>query len=248
VAGVIDAHVYLGRSIQGFGQDRDDILKEMDRLAIERSVLVPVRPFDYGYGTQNDLVAGARRAHMDRFYAVGRVDPRLPGAASEAARCLSVLEVQGLYLHPWEDAIPTSDHRLDPVMEVCAGHGVPILVAAGYPWVSEAPQVGELAGRFPQVQVIMTNGGQINISGLGQRNAWLALARHPNLYMTTSGVYREDFVEEVLTGLGSGRVLFGSQSPLFDQDFELHRLLWAHVDEPARQAALSGNAEALFGR
>ena len=43
--------------------------------------------------------------------------------------------------------------------------------------------------------------------------------------MTTSGVYREDFIEEVLEQIGHDKVLFGSQSPLFDQDFELHRIL-----------------------
>jgi uncharacterized protein len=63
---------------------------------------------------------------------------------------------------------------------------------------------------------MMTHGGQINIGGLGQRDAWLALSTCPNLYMQTSGVYREDFIEEVIEGIGAGRVVFGSRAPLMD--------------------------------
>jgi hypothetical protein len=68
----------------------------------------------------------------------------------------------------------------------------------GAAWVSEAPQVAELARRFPEVPIVMTNGGQINISGFSQRNSRLALAECANASMTTSGVYREDFIEDVL--------------------------------------------------
>jgi uncharacterized protein len=243
----VDAHVHVGESIQGFGQTVADALAEMDRLSIDRSVLVPVRPVGYGYEPENEGVASAVRADGGRFWGLGRVDPRQESAAAEASRCLGALGLQGLYVHPWEDAIGIADRRLDPVLEVCAATGAPLLVEAGYPWVSEAPQVAELAGRHPSVAIVMTNGGQINSSGLGQRNAWLALEGRPNLSITTSGVYREDFLEEVIGGLGADRVLLASASPLFDQDLELRRAEWAHVDEGARAAVLGKNAERLFG-
>ena len=244
----VDAHVHVGESLQGFGQPAADVLAEMQRLEIARSVLVPVRPVGYGYEPENERVAGLVRDHTGRFWGLGRVDPRQPGAGAEARRCLGGLGLHGLYVHPWEDAIGVTDGRLAPVAEACAEAGAPLLVEAGYPWVSEAPQVAELAARHPDVAIVMTNGGQINSSGLGQRNAWLALESRPNLSITTSGVYREDFLEEVITGLGADRVLFGSASPLFDQDLELRRAEWAHVDERARSAVLGGNAERLFGR
>jgi uncharacterized protein len=247
MARVIDAHVFLGDSIQGFGQDADSVLAELDRLEIDAAVLVPVRPRDYSYAPENERVAAARRARPDRFIGLGRVDPRLGDAAGEAERCLSELGLRGIFVHPWEDAIAISDPRLDPVLEVCAARSAPFMVAAGYPWMSEAPQIAELAGRHPSVPIVMTNGGQINISGLGQRNAWLAMEQHPNVYMTTSGVYREDFIEEVAAGLGASKAMFGSQSPLFDTDLELHRLLWAHTDDPTRSTMLWDTAVSIFG-
>lgn len=245
---ITDAHVHVGRSIQGFAQDATHVLAEMERLGVSTAVLVPVRSADdYGYGSQNDLVASLRTTHLGRFHALGRVDPRLASAAAEATRCFTELACAGLYIHPWEDAISVADPRLDPVLRVCAAHGAPVLIAAGYPWVSEAAQIADLAGRFPEVPIVMTNGGQINVSGLGQRDAYLALEQHANVHMTTSGVYRQDFIEEVLSGLGPGKVLFGSQSPLFDQDFELRRVLWAHVGDDVKRAVLWENAQRLFG-
>lgn len=247
MARVIDAQVFIGDSIQGFGQDGDAILSELDRLEIETAVLVPVRPRDYAYVAENELAAAVQQRHPDRFLALGRVDPRLGDSAGEADRCLSQLGLRGIFVHPWEDSIAISDPKLDPILEVCAARSAPFMVAAGYPWLADATQIAELAGRHPSVPIVMTNGGQINISGLGQRNAWLAMEHHPNLYMTTSGVYREDFIEEVASGLGAARVMFGSQSPVFDEDLELHRLLWAHVDEAARTAMLWDTAAGVFG-
>lgn len=246
MARIIDAHVYLGTSIQGFAQEAAAVLGRMDELGIEAAVAVPVRPPDYAYPSQNDHVAAACAASGGRLVGLGRVDARLPNAASEAERCLRKLGMRGIFVHPWEDVISIADHRFDAIAEVCRGGRVPLMVAAGYPHVSEATQVAALASRFPEVPVVMCNGGQINISGLGQRSAWLAMEQHANLHITTSGVYREDYIEEVARDLGAWRVLFGSQAPVYDHDLELHRVLWAHTDEDTRAAMLWENASRLF--
>jgi hypothetical protein len=75
----VDAHVHVGESLQGFGQPAADVLAEMERLEIARSVLVPVRPAGYGYEPENEPVAGLVRDHTGRFWGLGRVDPRQPG-------------------------------------------------------------------------------------------------------------------------------------------------------------------------
>jgi hypothetical protein len=64
---------------------------------------------------------------------------------------------------------------------------------------------------------------------------------------TASSLYREDFIEEVVAELGADKVLFGSQSPLLDQDLELHRILWAHTDDEVKQTVMWDNAQKLFG-
>jgi predicted TIM-barrel fold metal-dependent hydrolase len=245
---IVDAHTHVGRSLQGYEQTVSALLDSMDRLGIAKAVVCPVRPVDYAYSPENDFIAETVTRYSTRFLGLGRVDPRRPDCAEEARRCLGDLGLNGLYLHPWEDAFCIADMIVDRIMEVCHEYQAPVLVASGYPWASEAPQVAELARRFPRVPIVMTNGGQINISGLGQKNAWIVLSEHPNVSITTSGVYREDFLEEVITLIDSSRVLFGSQSPLYDQDYELHRVLWAHVPNPTKEEVLGHNALRLFQR
>jgi predicted TIM-barrel fold metal-dependent hydrolase len=92
----------------------------------------------------------------------------------------------------------------------------------------------------------MTNGGQINISGLGQADATLALRQASNLCIDTAGIYRQDFIEETIAEFGGERVLFGSGSPYFDQRYEIKRIYLAKVSDAARQAVQGGTARHLL--
>lgn len=244
----IDFNVMLGASIQGYRLEAPELLAEMDRLGLGAAVLTPVRPDGYDYQAANEHVAHVRDLHPDRFYALGRVDARLEMAAAEAERCLVDLGLDGIFVHPWEDTVSIASPRFDHVADVCVRRGVPLLVAAGFPLVSEALQVASLARRWPGLPVVMTNGGNINISGLGQRSAWIALEALDNLYITTSGVYRQDFLEEVVGRMGAGKLLYASQAPVYDLDLELHRVLWAHIDEESRTRVLGANARRLLDR
>ena len=106
---------------------------------------------------------------------------------------------------------------------------------------------GELARRHPGVQLVATNGCQINISGLGQTDAELALADNPNLVVQTTGVYREDFLESVAARFGPERLLYASGFPFFHPGLEVLRVRWApNLDEHARSLVLGGNAERLL--
>jgi uncharacterized protein len=244
---VIDAHAYIGRSLNGFEQTPEALLAEMDRLGIEQAAICPVRPMDYAYQSQNDLIAKQAAKHPGRFIALGRVDPRQPDAAKEVERCIGELGAKGIFIHPWEDCFPVSDARLmDPVAEICQERRVPLMIATGYPWVSEGMQVATIPQRFPDLPVIMTNGGQINISGLGAGPASYTLQNYPNTYITTSGVYEELWLLDVWKTVGAGRVLFTSMSPLMDEEFELKRIQWAHTTDEAKALMLGDVAYRLY--
>jgi predicted TIM-barrel fold metal-dependent hydrolase len=217
----------------------------MDEAGIDRAVVCPVRPPGYHLGPANEHVADAVRDHPDRFVGLVRVDPNLgEAAAREAMSGLGQLGLAGIFLHPWEETFRVSAPAVDPVLEVARERGAPVVVAAGYPWLSEGLQIGELARRFPEVTLIATNGGQINVSGLGQTDVELALAERPNLLVQTAGVYREDFIEGVVARFGAERVVFASGYPLLDPRLELRRIQWAHLAGEAKALILGGNLAA----
>jgi predicted TIM-barrel fold metal-dependent hydrolase len=242
----IDAFTFVGESLFGYSQSAAELLARMDAAEVDAAIVCPVKPFDYHLAPANDLVAEAT-AGQARLVGLARVDPnRGAEALAELDRALQVLHLRGLFLHPWEDHFRVNGPRVAPLMQRCAALGAPVMIAAGYPWLSEAAQIGDLAGRFPDVQIVMTHGGQINISGLGQADAFDALRRHSNVSIETSGVYRQDFLEEVAATLGAERVLFGSNSPLMDVRLEVERARWARLPERARLLILGGNAQRIF--
>jgi predicted TIM-barrel fold metal-dependent hydrolase len=131
-------------------------------------------------------------------------------------------------------------------MSVAAEAGVPVVIAAGIFARSEPLQVAELAAATPSVPVVMTSGGQINISGLSMVDAWEALLRNPNLFVMTNGEYRQDYIERLAGDLGAERVLFASSAPEFDVRFEVARIRSARTTAAAREAIEHGNAARLF--
>jgi predicted TIM-barrel fold metal-dependent hydrolase len=242
---IVDSLVFLGESLFGHAVSADDLLAWMDELEVDVAVVAPLRPRDYHLGPANDAVAEAVRAHPQRLVGLGRVDPNQGDAAAvEAERCLGELGCVGLFLHPWEET-----YRVDnPAVADVVPDGAPVVVASGYPWLSEGLQVGELARARAGRPVVATNGGQINISGLGQTDVELALAASENLLVQTSGVYREDFLEGVVARFGAERLLYASAYPWFDPRLELLRVRWAHFDDDARSAILGGNAQRMLLR
>lgn len=244
---IVDFRVFLGRSFDGIQQTAADLLKIMDSLKVEMALACPLKPLSYNLDLANADLAASIKPHPDRLLGAARVDPWQPDAADSLRRGLETHGLRALYLNPWEENFRADIPRLDPLLEIAEAHTIPVLIAAGYPWLSEALQVRELAQRWPQVPVIMTNGGQFNISGLGQADATLALGQTSNLHIDTAAVYRQDFIEETVEAFGAERVLFGSGSPYFDQRYEIKRVLLAKVDEAARQAMQAGNARRLLG-
>jgi len=242
----IDAFACLGQSLFGYGQTPTELLARLDAAEIEQAVVCPVKPRGYHLGPANDLVSEAV-AGEPRLTGLARVDPNLGAEAlSELERAVQTLGLHGLFLHPWEEGFRVNAPLLDPLLQRCAELGLPVLIAAGYPWLAEASQIGDLARRFPSVQMVMTHGGQINISGLGQADALFVLRTYPSVSIETSGVYRQDFLEDVVAELGAARVLFGSNSPRMDPRLEVQRVRWANLPDSEKALISGGNAARLF--
>jgi predicted TIM-barrel fold metal-dependent hydrolase len=244
---MIDGLQLLGDNRFGPTLTVDQALASADGLGIERIVAAPARPSGYHLGPANDALAAAAERSGGRITSLARVDP-LEGdrAVEEARRCHAELGVTGFFLHPGEEAFPVRLAR--PLVEAVRDLGSPIVIASGFFSLSEPLQVAELAAAVPEIPVVLTTGGQINISGLSMVDAWLALSSTPNLHVMTNGEYRQDFIERLADELDPRRVLFASFAPVFDPAFEVDRIRSARLSDVARRAIEHENAERLFGR
>lgn len=244
---MFDFRVFLGQSFNGVHQTVPELLQAMDALNIDMALACPFRPLSYDLDAANIALADSIKAHPDRLVGAARVDPWQPDACQTLRRGFETLGLRALYLNPWEEHFRADLEMLDPLMGIVLENSAPVIVATGYPWVSEALQVLKLASRWPEVSIVMTNGGQVNITGLGQADATLALSRSQNLFIDTAGVYRQDFIEETIEAFGGDRVLLGSGSPYFDLQYEVKRVKLLKVPEDDLRAVQSGNARQLLG-
>jgi predicted TIM-barrel fold metal-dependent hydrolase len=243
---VVDALVLLGENRFGRSLAPTEALELADREGVDTLVAAPARPLGYHLEPANEALAAACAASSGRLVLLGRVDPLGGDAAvEEARRCIDDLGARGLFLHPGEEAFPVT--RAANVVRVAADRDVPVVVATGYFAVSEPLQVAELAAQFPQIPIVMTNGGQINISGLSMVDAWAALRQRSNLHVLTNGEYRQDFIERLADALDHRRVLYASFAPVFDFRFERLRIRAAQLSDEALRAVERDNAERIFG-
>jgi predicted TIM-barrel fold metal-dependent hydrolase len=243
---IFDFRTFLGQSFDGTLQAPTDLLRSMDALQIDMALACPFKPVSYDLDRANQELAESIRGHADRLVGAARIDPWKPDARESLERAFASYRLKALYMNPWEEHFRADLGRLDPLVELAQAYGAPLLIASGYPWMAEALQVCRLAQRWPDTPVVMTNGGQFNISGLGQADVTLALSKASNLFIDTAGVYRQDFIEETVAAFGAERVLFGSGVPYFDQRYEIQRVLMAKVQDEALLFMQSGNALRLL--
>lgn len=243
---IVDALVYAGESLYGGGNSLDQLLGQASDLGIDRLVAAPAKPPDYDLAAASRRLAGACAASGGRAVCLARVDPWRDDATQWLGELLSHESVRGLLLHPWEETITANHERVIALAAQAAAVGLPVLVEAGHPLVAEALSLADLA-KSVDGTVVMTRGGQVNMAGLAQQSADLALAAAPNLCALSGGMYRQDWLERCVGRFGADRLLHGSCAPMFDLGYELERLRFAKLDERERSLVMGGNAVRLFG-
>lgn len=238
---IIDCHVHLGESLYGHKLNTEELLDSMDRLGIDRVVVMPFKPFDYHFEPENDKIAQTVQRHPDRFIGFGRIDPWRKGkAVKEIKRIFEVLNLSGLFIHPWEENCPVTSPRMREALEAARIYKKPVMISGGHVRVSHAKQLQFIAGKFSDITFIFTSGGQINICGSAMSDAEEMLKACRNVIMETSGIYRRDFIEQMTEKIGPDRVIFGSGAPYYDQEFELERIKTAKMSDDARNRLQSG--------
>lgn len=243
----VDALTFVGASRFGYRHEPDDLLASLAAEHIDTALVAPMHPRDGDLRAATGALAAVVREHTDRLVPLARVDPwDGDDALAQLTEAVTDGGARGLFLHPDEEHFQINDTRWRPLAERAAALGVPVLVSTGHHCRSEAAQVAVFARWCGDVPVIMTNGGQLNISGLGQVDAELALAL-PNVHILTSGVYRDDFLERAVRTFGADRVLFASFAPRFHVGYEIRRVHQVHISAEERALLLAGNARRLFG-
>jgi predicted TIM-barrel fold metal-dependent hydrolase len=167
-AELFDAHVHVGRDIDGFVAPYDELVSFLRRYGVRRAFAFCMDEPDRepAFRAPNDrTLAAAERSEglLIPFVRLNLSEEPI----EEARRCLD-RGARGIKLHPRAQGFLLNDERLAPVFELAAERRVPILIHGGRGLPPIADNLGRLMDAYPAAQLIIAHGGIADLAALSE--------------------------------------------------------------------------------
>jgi uncharacterized protein len=242
-ADIFDAHLHLGRDIDGMVGEYDQLIDLMDGYGISRAFMFCLDEPDRhpAFSAANDRTLAFAEQSNGRLIPFVRLDLN-ESPIEEARRCLDA-GAKGIKLHPRAQKFVATDERLGPVFELAAERRVPILIHAGRGLPPIADGLRSLVERNPGAKLILAHAGIADLKALaacmrGRKGVFFDTS-------TWSPIDLLDFYRQV----PPEQVVYASDYPYGQQPSSLllavKTALHAGYDEGRLRGMLAGNANAL---
>ena len=238
----IDAHTHIGNFGSPFNVNfnTDLLLKQMEEFNIEKTILCPAAYM------LNEEVNTAYKQHPDKIIPLAWINANLGDAAyADAEHYLRDEGFAGLKMQPLFDGFTADSPAVDPVMEIARKYKKPVFIHCGHPPFSLPWQIGLLAERHPDVQIVMIHMGH----GHGVYiDASITMAKKfDNLYLEISGMPMGCQIKNAYETVGEDRVMFGIDSPFHHPSVEIQRVLSCGLNEEGLENVFYNNAAKFMG-
>ena len=229
----------------------DMTLAAMDAANVDISLLSAWHGPQGSY-ISNDEVNAQIEAAPDRFRGLATVDLTDPmQAVRDIRRWVDGERFVGVRVVPWLWDLPPNDRRYYPVYAACIDAGVPFCTQIGH----TGPLLRSETGRpIPYLEDVLLDFPELVVVGGHVGFPWVdelisLTIKFPNFYIDTSAysVHRlpANFVE-FMQGIGSDRVMFGSNWPMLSPKQCLKELDSLGLSSEQQEAFLSGTARRVF--
>jgi len=190
----------------------------------------------------NDRIADLVKAHPAELSGLAVANPWYGKQALETLEAALESGLSGLYVNPARQGFHLTDHIIDPLIQACERHEVPVYCHTGTPICSMPFQLAELARRFPAVRFVMGHAAWSDF--------WYdvipAAEQAENILVETSCTIGE-MVRAFIESLGADRVIYGSGYPRSSPVNELAKIMRLDLPEDAMRKVMGDNASALWG-
>ena len=242
---IYDTHTHLGLARHsGRACDAETMLRHMDRCGVDSALLIPF-PVVADYRLAHDEIAGAVRAHPDRFTGAACLYPFLPEPEflAELKRCAEDLDFRALKLQPQYQALNPVSERSDFLFAAAGQFNLPVIVHTGSGAPFALPSLYILkARRFPGLPIVLGHAG----GSVYYHEAIVAAAVCPNIYVELSSLMPHHALE-VVSRVPSSRLMIGSDLPE-SIDAEMDKILGLESAEPVKRDILWNTGRRLFDR
>ena len=232
---ITDAHFHVGDfPMSGVRLDEDGLAPYLAANDIDTAMV-----FHEDNAMVRRVVAGIPGA-----YQLYWANPKWDGAVAELREYLRDPKVRGVKLHPLFGGFLPDDPRVHPIIEVLIEHDLPALIHCGHPIFSLPWSIEELIVRYPEAKIILGHMGHGNIVYI---DASIAIAaRHPNVWLETSGMPMSLKIKEAVEKVGADRVMYGSDGPWHEPKVEQLKVQLAGLAPEDLDAVMHGTAQRLF--
>lgn len=177
-------------------------------------------------------------------YGLVWANPRVPGYLDEAAELLEHPRFLGVKLHPLLDGYHPNDPAVHPLMRLLVERDLPVLIHCGHPIFTLPWSIEELIASFPEARVVLGHMGHGNVVYIN--GAIDVAARHPRVYLETSGMPMHTKIREAVERVGPDRVLYGSDVPFHHPSVEILKVRVSGLAPDLVDRVLGTNGYALF--
>lgn len=232
---IVDPHMHVGDfPLFDVGMDGDGLVRLFDEWGYAAGIV-----FHPDNALTRELVEGIPNA-----WALYWANPRVEGCAEEAADYLEHPKFLGVKLHPLLDAFHPNDPSVHPLARILVQRRMPVLIHCGHPIFSLPWSIEELIVEFPELRVVLGHMGHGNIVYI---NAAIDIAaRHPNVWLETSGMPMHSKIRVAVERVGEDKVMYGSDAPFHDPGVEIRKVEASGLDPERRRRVLGLNARRLF--
>ena len=242
-AELFDAHLHLGRDIDGMVGDYDQLAELMDKYDVAHAFMFCLDEPDRhpAFRAANDRTLAFAVRSGRRLIPFVRLDLN-ESPLDEARRCLD-LGARGIKLHPRAQRFDAADERLAPVFALAAERRVPILIHGGRGLPPIAAGLGALVERYPEATLIIAHAGIADMAHLAR-----AMAGRQGVFFDTSTWSPIDLLD-FFRQIPPEQVLYASDYPYGAYTTSLFLTLrtaqLAGCDERQVRDMLAGNAQRI---
>lgn len=236
---IYDVHVHFGPSTQWVPYINpevtiEDVLKEMDRYNIEKSVVFPNPHVGDKYPELNDLVAGAEKKYSSKIIGFGRVDPRRGEEAIREITRIKELGLRGVKLHPYVECFRPDHPFFNEFFSKIRDLGMVILIHTGTLFSSPG-YIKQVLKKYPDLKIIL---------GHLQEGCIPLMRDYENVYSDTSGCRVK--LLEYSAETCEDKIMFGSDYPYLSYRVQMEVVWAAEISEKVRKKIFAGNFRRLL--
>jgi hypothetical protein len=235
---IVDAHTHIGgysRTSHVPKSSTQEIIEEMDRLGVDKAVMLPFYGTTSDFAFGNDIAADAVAHYPDRFVGLASVNPYYHFEIEDELERCREMGLRGVRLISDVQVYPVESPAFFPAYDYAHSHR----------WIMENQHWGP-----PQFfdNVATTFSRACFIVGRFSLIYSNVIAKHDNIFQCTAGAVNFADISKLLDVVPSDKVVFGSDFPELPLMFSMGPILYARISDDDKRNILGLTAKGMLER